>query len=99
MRDAVNVVEGPATITVNVPVTGVDPVTSMVRGVQVTPGGNPVPEHITWTLPVKPPLGVTVMVDEPLLPAVTVAGVPVTVKLPGLVVTLIVMAVDGPEPV
>lgn len=86
-------------MTVNVPVAGVAPVTLMVKGVQVTPGGNPVPEHITCTFPVKPPLGVTVIVDVPLLPAVTVAGVPVTVKLPALVVTFIVIAADGPEPV
>ena len=79
------------------PVTGVLPVTAIVSGlgVHVTPGGNPVPAQLTCTLPVKPPLGVTVMVDIALLPAVTVTGVAVRLKEPEET-TLTEMEVDGP---
>lgn len=64
-------------------------------GVQVTPGGNPVPVQLTCTLPVKPPFGVTVMVDTALLPAVTVTGVAVTLKEPEET-TFTEMELDGP---
>ena len=96
--EADNVVEGAATRTVNAPVTGAAPLTAIVSGlgVQVTPGGNPVPAQETWTLPVKPPVGVTVMVDMPLLPAVTVTGVAVMLKEPEEV-TLTEIAADGPD--
>jgi hypothetical protein len=65
-------------------------------GEQVTPGGNPVAAQVTCTLPVKPPLGVTVMVDMPLLPAVTVTGVAVMLNEPEET-TLTEMAPEGPE--
>ena len=96
--EADNVVDGAATRTVNAPVTGAVPVTAMVRGfgVQVTPGGNPVPAHVTWTLPIKPPLGVTVMDETPLLPAVTARGVAVMLKEPEET-TLTEIAADGPD--
>jgi hypothetical protein len=70
----------------------------MVRGfgVQLTPGGSPVPPQVTCTLPVKPPLGVTVMVDTPVLPAVTVTGVAVMLNEPEEV-TLMEIAPDGPD--
>ena len=64
-------------------------------GLQVTPGGNPDPEQLTWTLPVKPPVGVTVMVDTALLPAVTVIGVAVTLKEPEET-TFTEIEADGP---
>jgi len=67
-------------------------------GAQVTPGGKAVPAQVTLTLPVNPPLGVTVMVEEELAPAVTTTGVAVTVKVPVvLAVTLMETAVDGPD--
>lgn len=65
-------------------------------GLQLTPGGNPVPEQVTCTLPVKPPFGVTVMVDTPLLPAVTVTGEAVMLNVPEET-TLIEIAPDGPD--
>ena|SRR6266567_436560 len=62
-------------------------------GVQVTPGGRV--GHVTLMMPVNPPVGVTVIVEVPLLPAVTVAAVPEIMKLPLLVtVTLIAVAED-----
>jgi hypothetical protein len=64
-------------------------------GVQLTPGGNPVPEQLTCTLPVKPPLGVTVMVDTVLLPAVTVTGLAVMLNEPEET-TLTEIEADGP---
>jgi hypothetical protein len=59
-------------------------------GVHVTPGGSV--GQVTFTFPVNPPVGVTVMVDVPLPPAVTVAALPAIVNEPGLV-TVIVIAV------
>jgi hypothetical protein len=64
-------------------------------GVQVTPGGNAVPVQLTCTLPVKPPVGVTVTVDMPLLPAVTIIGEAVMLKEPEEV-TLTEIAPDAP---
>jgi hypothetical protein len=97
--EADNVVDGAATATVNAAVTGAVPATVIVSGfgVQLTPGGNPVPTQVTCTLPVKPPLGVTVMVDPPLLPAVTVTGVAVMLNEPEEA-TLTEIAADGTEP-
>jgi hypothetical protein len=65
-------------------------------GVQLTPGGNPVPAQVSCTLPVKPPVGVTVTVDTPLLPAVTVTGVAVMLNEPEEI-TLTEIAADGPD--
>ena len=63
----------------------------------VTPGGSPAAGQVTFTAPVNPPLGVTVIVEVPEAPAVTVAALPPTVKVP-LLVTVTVTAADGPEP-
>ena len=67
----------------NVPVTGITPVTVMVKGEfgQVTPGGK-VPA-VTMTDPVKPPLGVTVIVEAADAPVAEtkIRGVELTVKV------------------
>ena len=96
--EADNVVDGAATATVNAAVTGAVPATVIVSGfgVQLTPGGNPVPAQVSCTLPVKPPVGVTVTVDTPLLPAVTVTGVAVMLNEPEEI-TLTEIAADGPD--
>ena len=65
-------------------------------GVQLTPGGTPVPAQVICTLPLKPPVGVTVIVDTPLLPAVTVTGVAVMLNDPDET-TLTEIAADGPD--
>lgn len=85
-------------MTVNPAVTGAVPLTAMVSGfgLQLTPGGKPVPAQETCTLPVKPPVGVTVTLDTPLLPAVTVIGEAVMLNEPEEV-TLTEIAADGPE--
>jgi len=79
--------EGAATATVKLPVTAAVPVTLIPNGfgVQLTPGGKFAAAHVTLTIPVKPPVGVTVIVEVALLPAVTVAALPPTVKDPGAV--------------
>jgi hypothetical protein len=76
------------TATVRFPVTAAVPVTLIARGFgeQVTPGGKVVPDgQVIFTMPVKPPLGVTVIVDIALLPAVTVVAAPLTVNDPVVV--------------
>jgi len=85
-------------MTVNPAVTGAVPLMAMVKGFgeQLTPGGKPVPAQETCTLPVKPPVGVTVTVDTPLLPAVTVTAEAVMLNEPEEL-TLTEMAADGPE--
>jgi hypothetical protein len=85
-------------MTVNGAVTGAVPLTAMVNGfgLQVTPGGNPVPVQETCTLPENPPDGVTVTVDTPLPPAVTVTGEAVMLNEPEEV-TFTEIAADGPE--
>lgn len=85
-------------MTVNPAVTGAVPLMAMVRGFgeQLTPGGKAVPAQETCTLPVKPPVGVTVTVDTPLLPAVTTTGEAVMLNDPEEV-TLTEVAADGPE--
>ena len=62
------------------------PVTLIARGLgeQVTPGGKFAAGHVTLTIPVKPPVGVTVIVEVVLLPAATVAALPPMVKDPEL---------------
>ena len=71
--------EVPVIVTVEVPVVAVElalnvskleDVVGLVPKVAVTPAGRPEAERVT--LPVKPPLGVTVIVELPLLPCVTV---------------------------
>jgi len=92
--EAVSVVDGGATVKVSWPVTAAVPDTLIGSGFgeQVTPAGNPAAGQVTLTLPVKPPVGVTVMVEGPLAPAVAVAAVPPMVKLP-LPATFMVIAV------
>ena len=72
--------DGPVTLIVSWPGPFPPPVGTMtLRAEQLTPG-RVVPQVIA-TLPVNPPLGVTVMVDVPVAPAVAVAAVPAMVKL------------------
>src|SRR5467141_1934614 len=86
--EAVSVVDGGATATVNWPVTAAVPVTLIASGFgeHVTPAGNPAAGQVTFTVLVNPPVGVTVMVDGPLAPAVAVTALPPIVKLPGFVI-------------
>jgi hypothetical protein len=86
--DCIAVVEedGPVTFIVNWPVAGFAFATFTLRGEQDTPGNDP---QVIATAPVNPFRGVTVIVDGPLLPAVTVACVPLTVNVT-LVVTVTV---------
>jgi len=95
--EAVRVVDGAATATVKEPVTAAVPVTFMASGFgeQVTPGGNPAAGQVTLTLLVNPPVGVKVIVDVPLAPAVAVAAVPLMVKEPeGVTVMVIAVALE-----
>jgi len=90
--------EGAATATVKLPVTAAVPVTLIPNGfgVQLTPGGKFAAAHVTLTIPVKPPVGVTVIVEVALLPVVTVAALPPMVKEPELeTVTVIAVDVDA----
>lgn len=67
-----------------------------------TPGGKPVERQVMATMPVKPPLGVTVTVDVPLLPAVTVAFAALKVNEPvvaDVTTTVAFPAPDEAEPV
>ena len=93
--EALVVEDGGSTATVKVPVTAAVPVTLIPSGfgVQCTPGGKLAAGHVTLTMPVKPPVGVTVLVEGPLLPVVAVAAVPLMVNEPELE-TVTVMAVD-----
>jgi len=78
---AVVVEDGASTLTVSVPVPFPPPLgTVTFSAPQVTPGK--VVPHVIATGPVNPPIGVSVIVDVPLLPAVAVAAVPAKVKLP-----------------
>ncbi len=64
-------------------------------GEQVTPGGNPAAGQVTFTLLMNPPVGVTVMVDVPLFPAVVVTLPPPMVKEPeGVTVMVIAVALE-----
>ena len=81
--------DGAATETVSVPVAGLALVTLMLRAAQLTPGNAP---QVMATLPVNPPLGVTVTVDVPELPAVTVTGVAVIET--GVTFTVMAVEVD-----
>jgi hypothetical protein len=64
-------------------------------GVQVTPGGRV--GHVTFTVPVNPLAGVTVIVEVPLLPAVTVAAVPLTVNEPVVAEVTVTVAFPVPD--
>jgi hypothetical protein len=86
ITEALVVEEGAATAMVRLFATG-DALTMLMAsgfGEHVTPGGEFAGGQVTLTIPVKPPLGVTVMADIPLLPAVTVAAAPLTVNEPEL---------------
>jgi len=90
--EADKLVEGAATATVKLPVTAVVPVTLIAKGFgeQVTPAGKPVAGQVTFTLLMNPPVGVTVIVEVPLLPAVAVTALPPTVNDPVLVTVMVV---------
>ena len=75
--------DGPATLIASCPVPFPPPGTGTLRAVQLTPGK--VVPHVIATLPANPPVGVTVIVDIPLLPAVTGVAAPLTVNDPPLV--------------
>jgi len=77
--------DGPVTLMVSWPEPFPPPVGTMtLRAEQLTPG-RVVPQVIA-TLPVNPPLGVTVIAELPVVPpAVTVAATPATVKVPAVV--------------
>ena len=85
-------------MTVSAAVTGAAPLTAMVSGfgLQLTPGGKPVPAQETCRVPVKPPVGLLVTVDTPVLPAVTVTGEAVMLKEPEEL-TLTEIAAEGPD--
>jgi hypothetical protein len=76
--EAVRVPDVAVTMQFNVPGTAAVPVTLMLRGegVHVTPGGSV--DGVTITVPVKPPVGVTVTVSGTAVPVdelrVSVAG-------------------------
>jgi hypothetical protein len=97
--EAVMEEEGAATAMVKLLATGLAFVMLIASGlgVQVTPGMLP---QVTLTVPAKPPAGVTVMFDIPLIPAVTVTAAPATVKLPveaDVTVTVVFPAPDEAE--
>jgi hypothetical protein len=100
--EAVKVVDVASTEQLNCPVTAEAAVTLMLSGdgVHVTPGGRV--DGVTATVPVNPPLGVTVTVEFTLAPVeeVSVTALSATVKFPTCAcVTVTFTAVDGPDPV
>ena len=76
--------EGAATVTVNCCDAGVVPVALIISGlgVQVTPGGSAEQEMLALVVPVEPAAGVKVIVEVPLLPAVTAVAVPLMLNVP-----------------
>jgi len=94
--EAVKVVEVTVTWQFNVPVTAVVPVTLIVSGEdgQVTPDGSV--DAVTTTFPVKPPLGVTVIVDPAAAPdaELNVSAVEATVNVPRVPVIVKVTAAE-----
>jgi hypothetical protein len=100
MLEAVKVVEVARTVQLNCPVAADALVTLMLRGdgVHNTPGV--VIAGVTATVPVNPPLGVTVTVEFTAAPAdeLRVTALSETVKLPTCAcVTVIEMGVDTAE--
>ena len=96
--EAVRVDDGAVTFSVKVPVTAAVPVTLIASGFgeQVTPGGNPAAGQVTLTLLMNPPVGVRVIVDGPLAPALAVTALPPMVKEPeGVTVTVIAAALEA----
>jgi hypothetical protein len=67
-------------------------------GEQVTPAGKPAAGQVTFTFPVNPPLGVTVMVDIALAPAVAVTALPPTLKVPVFPFTVKLTLFEEPPP-
>jgi len=101
--EAVKVVDVAVTWQFKVPMTAEAPVTLIVNGEfgQVTPGGSVAAVAVITTLPVNPPLGVTVMVDAAIAPDVelSVSGVEVTATEPAAVtVTVAFAAPEEAEP-
>jgi hypothetical protein len=67
-------------------------------GGSTEPDGLAVTAHVSATLPVKPPLGVTVMVEVPLVPAdAMLTGVPLSVTVVATIgaATVIATLVDS----
>jgi hypothetical protein len=96
--EALVVEEGAATAMVKLLAAGDAPATLIISGFgeQVTPGGKFAAGQVILTVPVKPPLGVTVIVEVVLLPAATVAALPPMVKEPELeTVTFTAVDVDA----
>jgi hypothetical protein len=91
---AVIVEDGAATLTTSVPVPFPPPLgTVTFSAPQVTPG-TVVPQLIA-TLPVKPPVGVNVIVELPLPPAVTVTPDPASVNDPPELPVVTVITTGG----
>jgi len=91
--EADSAVDGAATLIVKLPVPFAPPVGTVTTkgfGEQVTPGGSPAMGQVTFTLPLNPPVGVKVMVEVLLAPAVTVALPPPMVNEPGLVTVMVI---------
>jgi len=66
-------------------------------GEHVTPGGEFAAGQVTLTIPVNPPLGVTVIADIPLPPAVTVTAAPLTVNEPVVAEVTTTVAFPAPD--
>jgi hypothetical protein len=102
--EAVKVVEVAVTMQFNVLATGLAATILMFsgEGVQLTPGGRLAAVGVTATVPVNPPVGVTVTVSAAAAPVDELStkgcGLYDTVKLPTLA-TVTVTEVDGPDPV
>ena len=76
---------------VNWPVAAVVPVAVICSGfgVHATPGGRVVQVTFTICVPTEPAPGVTVIVEEPLLPALTVVGVSAPAAMVKLLLALL----------
>jgi hypothetical protein len=93
--------DGAATLRVNWPVAAAVVVTFIARGfgVQVTPAGSAAAGQVTFTVPVNPPLGVTVMVEVPLEPAGAIGtALPLIVKVPPEAFTVKLTLLEVPPP-
>jgi hypothetical protein len=84
--------DGAATATINCAVTAADDVTLTITGAfgHVTPGGSiAAAGQLIITAPVNPLTGVTVIVELPVIPAVTAAVVEEVLKPGGMIVTMV----------
>jgi len=101
--EAVRVVEAAVTEHISWPVAAVTPVTVMFSGdgVQVTPGGKVAAVGVTATMPVNPPLGVTVTVSGVAAPVAELrtngCGAYDTVKFPTCVAVTVTVALPAPD--